>query len=276
MEANPHIKSSSRAISTITSNEDDIRLRIYTGEIPLWEAAKARFDYMWSGLPTIEKERRITFRVLVLENKRLRGMIHDAYKQIEATGKDQGILVAKIKKGGEDRSLLFRGLGRTYKELEATKKEHSYYKDWYIRQKESILSLYKSYIDIRDSNLKKDIELRNLQKELSMLREEKEQEVTDDNVIDLAKHVADKHKATDSAIPETNWLNNLPVGAVFTCITANPADRNPMAMEWHVIHKCEKSIQLLSNLNEPEVYTWVEPFRFCSAYRLLDVLNNDE
>lgn len=40
----------SKKVDVITSTEESIRLDIYEGKIPLWEAAKARFEYLHANL----------------------------------------------------------------------------------------------------------------------------------------------------------------------------------------------------------------------------------
>lgn len=70
--------------SVLTSDEDDIRFRLYSGEIPMWEAGKARFEYMWrkaeskiywQTLARVREELREEFRMRLdnLERKETMG-----------------------------------------------------------------------------------------------------------------------------------------------------------------------------------------------------------
>jgi hypothetical protein len=116
-----------------------------------------------------------------------------------------------------------------------------------------------------------------LQEKITMLESKlnkKEDNTMQDNVIDLKKHVADKNKATDNTLPPIdNWLSKLKVG---TTILVSSNDGNPMVSEYDVVMITEKSVELLSNLNEPEVFIWVNPIRFCKYYSLQEILHEPE
>lgn len=97
-----------------------------------------------------------------------------------------------------------------------------------------------------------------------------------DNIIDLKEHVMNKEKlkvGTDNGIEQpTDWLSKLEEDVVFICEPLHPNDPNPLLQEYILIFKGEKGIKLLANLNEPEVYVWVNPRKFCALYQLVEIL----
>ena len=69
-----------------------------------------------------------------------------------------------------------------------------------------------------------------------------------------------------------NWLKDLEVGIVFVC---KGRDKNPMCMEFHVINQRDKLTKLMSNLNEKDIYSWVDHELFTEAMELVDILGKD-
>lgn len=103
-----------------------------------------------------------------------------------------------------------------------------------------------------------------------------------DNVINIAERVKAKQAAaakqgTDSTVGDgEDWLSNLSDETVFVCGSRHPQDPNPLLHEYIVVNRQGGLVKLLSNLNEPEVYLWVDPQKFCQLYTLKAILHQND
>lgn len=136
-------------------------------------------------------------------------------------------------------------------------------------------SLAKEFFRLRD-----EVKADTLSKEEAMIKNHKEEALimtkdinnlsNNTNVIPIIGR-----KGTNSNPPTgVDWLSKLPVDTVF--LTKEINGKNPKVDEFHVIYKGEKAVKVLVNLNEPEVYLWLDPIRFCELYELVEVVNDPD
>lgn len=289
-------KQKKKLISTITSDEDDIRFRIYAGEIPLWEAARERVrraeNFQGPWREGVKRSWEETARV----EKNLREIARGAREDSELDRQRRLRLVEslerikkQLKLNAEDVSMLFKATELfAYKEME--------HRILYRSLRETNSILYKE-IDLLEDKIKNYCKvIKYLHKELTMERtghptvpyvestksihrvlySKQGVDSIMDNIIDLKEHVMNKEKlkvGTDSGITQPiDWLSELEADTVFICEPIHPNDPNPLLQEYVLIFKGEKGIKLLANLNEPEVYVWVNPKKFCAIYQLVEIL----
>ena len=98
--------------------------------------------------------------------------------------------------------------------------------------------------------------------------EEKELDEEENKVVDL-RLVPGGKEPTDPG----NWLSELEEGTVFLIRDKHTADFN-LGL-FHLIKKTDKSVLLFTNVNT-EIYTYVDPRRFCNKYVLHEILGKIE
>jgi len=84
---------------------------------------------------------------------------------------------------------------------------------------------------------------------------------------------------TDGIPPNSNWLVNLPLGAVFVTKprvgSASYAQGNFMVLTLEIFRKTEKTVRLWDNLND-KFFGDVDPNRFVNVFELVEVLEQEQ
>ena len=99
---------------------------------------------------------------------------------------------------------------------------------------------------------------------------EQETEEEKDRVVKL-KVIEGGRTAREGGPTETNWLLELPEGAIF--LVKEKASTNPVLQELELLQKHANACKLYSDLNQ-EIYFWVDPYDFCRKHSKVKVLND--
>lgn len=267
----PHHKSKTKLVETITNDEDDIRFRIWSGEIPLWEAAKARFDYLMgrtdvyrtisnmahNNLEIYLRDYRILNKALRREVESLKGSVHSwckAYQHMRDINFEQ--------------------------ELRYTKRIENYWNS-IVRLKEEMNSLKKRLVMSGNDCSRLFSAQDKMAREIEMLLSQTTKEETVDNVIDLKEHIA--KKGNDSGVDDSiNWLWPMAPGTLFLAKPKRQDFRmpgNPVLQSFYVEAHIEgstgiKAVKLLADLNEPAVHIWADSDEYCRQNILAGVLHD--
>lgn len=71
--------------------------------------------------------------------------------------------------------------------------------------------------------------------------------------------------------PGYNWLSEMTKGTVFLCRFAKEPD-NPLLLQYHIEHKWDRAIALMSNFTGKEEHSIVDPIRFCKHMEWYETL----
>lgn len=271
-------KSPYKLQETITSDDDDLRFRIYSGEIALEEYTKELIRKR-------EKRTAVSYARLLndlieardyyLERELVERRNKEAYK-------DLWLLANKYRYRAEENLRCFI---LDYK-YQCTMEDISYQilKEERLNNINSING-YKVLVRILSKRLKEYQMGTNSKNTIHSTLNSIQgvnldmTDVNDNNVIpfDLVERVKNKRLGTDSsASPPENWLSKLKPDTYFVCGPGNPQDPSPIQHEYILIEQGEKSVKLLTNMNEPEMFIRVDPIRFCAIYQLVEVLKEGE